>query len=160
MQPTVEHSTYIEAPPADVYRLLATGEGLDSWFTTGAEVDARPGGSITFRWRNFGLDAIEAEDGGPVLEAVPGEVFSFHWSPGHPDRPTTVRIELKPYGRGTRVDLTETGFDAGDEKSLAAALMVATGWGEALTFLKYALEVPDAYTHPCRWRSDAETSAA
>lgn len=155
MQPVVEHATFIDAPPAEVYRALATSEGLDAWFTTGAEVDARPGGHIRFRWRDFGVDRISAEDGGPVLEAKPGEVFAFHWSPAGEDHPTTVRVTLRPYGRGTRVDLEESGFPPGDG-GLKAALLVGVGWGEALTLLKYHLEQGEGYRHPCTWYEVAE----
>jgi uncharacterized protein YndB with AHSA1/START domain len=157
MEPVVEHCTLIEASPEEVYRALATSQGLNAWFTTDSTVDARSGGSIVFRWKNFGIDRIATEDGGPVLEAVPGKVFAFQWFPAGPGNPTTVRIELSPYGSGTRVHLTEKDFPPGSDKGLSAALMVAVGWGEALTLLKYYLEQKDRYRHPCTWYEVAET---
>ena len=151
MNPVVEHSTYIGASPQDVYDALATEKGLNSWFTTGSEVEARAGGSIVLRWENFGVDRLSAQDGGPVLTAEPGKEFAFKWCPGGPDQPTTVRFKLSPYGLGTRVDLTEEGYTSESEASLSAAMMCAVGWGEALTLLKYYLERPADYQHPCTW---------
>lgn len=155
MRPAIRHSTFIDATPEAVYHALATGPGLDSWFTSGAEVDAREGGSIRFRWRNHGLDRANLEDGGAVLRADPGKRFTFQWCPSAPERPTTVDVRLTELGRGTRVDLEETGYGGSDE-DLSACLGCAVGWGEALTLLKYALEHPRIYVHPSRWAEEAE----
>ena len=64
----IEHRTLVRADPEGVYDALATAEGLDAWFTTGATVNARAGGYITFRWvdaaireaRTHGAKALEA----------------------------------------------------------------------------------------------------
>jgi uncharacterized protein YndB with AHSA1/START domain len=135
--PPIRYGTYIDAPPARVYETLATATGWDAWFTQGAEVDARPGGSIRFRWVAFGVDRVTGEDGGPVVEALPPRRFAFRWTPG--DTTTTVALDLEPRGRGTVVRITESGHStsAGD---LAALVDCAAGWGEALTLLKLYLE--------------------
>lgn len=49
---TIEYATLIRAQAERVYDAFATADGLDAWFTTGASVDARPGGSIMFRFEN------------------------------------------------------------------------------------------------------------
>lgn len=54
----VTHSTLIHADPLRVYLALTTPEGFDAWFTTGASVNAPPGGEIHFRWVNWGPDHI------------------------------------------------------------------------------------------------------
>ena len=135
--PTICHSLYINVPPEDVYRCLTTPQGWDAWFTSGTEVDAREGGSIRLRWKNFGVSGIDMEDGGPVLEAVPGERFVFQWKPG--SQPTTVTFELTPRGNGTHLSLTESGYPA-TERDLKEVVGCASGWGEALTLLKFYLE--------------------
>jgi len=33
---TIEHATFIAAPPETVFDAIATSDGLDAWFTTGA----------------------------------------------------------------------------------------------------------------------------
>jgi uncharacterized protein YndB with AHSA1/START domain len=45
IQPMLEirHSTLIRADPMQIYAALTTFEGLDAWFTSGAQVDAHPG---------------------------------------------------------------------------------------------------------------------
>lgn len=40
----------IDATPADVWRMLTTGEGLASWFGTRARIDLRVGGDVEVGW--------------------------------------------------------------------------------------------------------------
>jgi uncharacterized protein YndB with AHSA1/START domain len=56
----IRHAVLIRAAAEEVYDALATASGLDSWFTTGTSVDARPGGEIHFRWREWGPDRVTA----------------------------------------------------------------------------------------------------
>lgn len=135
----ISHSTIIRADPLRVYLALATSKGLDAWFTSGASVNAQPGGEIHFRWVNWGPDHVLTEDGGPVLEAIPGARFVFQWHPDLPDYATTVEINFLANEDGTIVSLHEYGF-ANNESGFAAMINCATGWGEALTLLKFYLE--------------------
>jgi uncharacterized protein YndB with AHSA1/START domain len=50
----IEHRTLVRAPREAVYRALTTADGLDEWFTTGAEVVPEPGGIMHLRWREWG----------------------------------------------------------------------------------------------------------
>lgn len=43
--PEIRMATFVKAPPERAYDALTQAEQLDAWFTTGAEVDPRPGGS-------------------------------------------------------------------------------------------------------------------
>lgn len=135
----VKHSTYIRNDAHRIYAALTTSEGLDSWFTTGSKVNAAPGGEILFRWVNWGPDHITVEDTGLVVEAIPVERFIFQWHPDTPDYATTVEVNITSAEDGTIVRLREYGF-ADSESGLAAMLNCATGWGEALTLLKFYLE--------------------
>lgn len=135
--PPIELVTYINVVPARVYEALTTGAGWDAWFTQGTTIDPRPGGKIHLRWQNFGAGRWTAEDGGPVLEALPSQRFVFQWSPS--GEPTTVAFTLNPLGTGTFVHLVEQGYKQ-TTSSLQACLGCATGWGEALTLLKFYLE--------------------
>ncbi len=140
----IRHSTFIRAEPQRVYNALTTPEGLDAWFTTGASVEARVGGEIVFRWKDWGPDHINDEDGGPVLEAVNPRRFVFQWHPDLPEYATTVEINITPVDGGTIISLRENGF--ADTPSARTALMnCATGWGEALTLLKFYLEYGVVY---------------
>lgn len=133
--PAIEHSVYINASPDEVYDTLTTGVGWDAWFTNGTTVDPRQGGEIRLRWKNFGAGHITTEDGGTVLEAVTNQKFVFQWSPSN--HPTTVSMTLVPRGEGTLLTVRETGYELND---LKAFMNCATGWGEALTLLKFYLE--------------------
>lgn len=135
--PTIEHSVYIEAPIEKVYQTLTTSEGWDAWFTDGTEIELKEGGSIRFRWKNFGVGHYSTEDGGQILEITPNKKFVFQWSPA--SSPTTVSFNLEKLGTGTKILFIETGYPA-SEKDLKACIGCAVGWGEALTLLKFFLE--------------------
>lgn len=135
--PDIEHATYIEASPQKVYETLTTGQGWDAWFTHGAVVESQPGGEIKLRWENFGAERVTMEDGGPVLEVEPNRKLIFQWSPGV--HRTTVRITLESLGNGTLVKLVESGYSLEDD-DLECLVRCASGWGEALTLLKFYLE--------------------
>ena len=105
--PPIHYNTYIGVPPEEVYAALTSAETWDAWFTQGMEVDARPGGSICFRWENFKADRYTGVACGPVLEAEPPRRFVFQWTPG--DSTTTIAFDLEPLGPGTVVRVTESG---------------------------------------------------
>lgn len=135
----IRHAALVRAEPERVYDALTTAAGLDGWFTTGARVDARPGGEIRFRWCGWGPDEITDEDGGPVLEARRPERFVFQWRPDRSGVPTTVEIDFEPAAGGTVIRLREHGYQntpAGRRQILDCA----AGWGEALTLLKFYVE--------------------
>jgi uncharacterized protein YndB with AHSA1/START domain len=140
----IKHSTVIRADPINIYNALTTAEGLDAWFTDGSIVNAVPGGEILFQWVNWGPDHITAEDGGPVLEAIPPKHFVFQWHPDSPDYATTVEINIVPTDDGTIVSLREYGY-ADTPSARLAMVNCAVGWGEALTLLKFYLELGAHY---------------
>ena len=136
---SIRHATFVRAMPEKTYDAIATREGLDGWFTVGAEVEARPGGHIRFNWVDWGPDKVTASDEGPVLDAERGKKFVFQWHPDNNEYATTVTIEFKEVKGGTNVYLQEDGFkDTFD--GLKAMMECATGWGEALTLMKYYVE--------------------
>ncbi|MCG3226217.1 MAG: SRPBCC domain-containing protein [Candidatus Heimdallarchaeota archaeon] len=137
----IVHSTLIRAPIEKVFDAISTGEGLDSWFTQGAKVERKLGGSIYFRWEGERTDITEGtiEDGGPVLEVERPTCFVFQWSPDNNSYLTTVELNFKEEEKGTRVSIKEKGFHDTPE-GRKAMIGCSTGWGEALTMMKYYLE--------------------
>jgi uncharacterized protein YndB with AHSA1/START domain len=135
----IRHSALIRAEPERVFDAFTTPEGLDGWFTSGAEVDPRPGGEIRFRWVDWGPNRISGEDGGPVLEARRPERFVFQWYPDGPSYPTTVELDFERVLEGTIVRLREHGYQD-TPSGRRACLDCAAGWGEALTLLKFYVE--------------------
>jgi uncharacterized protein YndB with AHSA1/START domain len=134
----VRHSVFIRADPHAVYDLFATASGLDSWFTTGAEVDARTGGAITYRWKNWGPEHVTTEAVGQVREADPPSRFVFDWDSAD-ERPTTVEMDFEAVDGGTLMRLREFGFSDGP-RGEQAAVREASGWGEAMTLAKFRVE--------------------
>lgn len=135
----VDFSILVRAEPERVYDALATGDGLDAWFTTGASVDARPGGSIHFRWKDWGLKNYTGSNDGPVLEAARPKRFVFQWRVDSASYRTTVEIDFEPVEGGTIVRLIEYGYEdspAGRRDFLARV----SGWAHVLTLMKFYLE--------------------
>jgi uncharacterized protein YndB with AHSA1/START domain len=134
-QPIV-HSVFIRAERPAVYDALTTTAGLDAWFTTGAEIDLHPGGAIHFRWRDWGPDRITDDAPGTVVEVRRPERFVFRWWQDHP---TTVEFDFETVAGGTVIRLQERGY-ADTAEGRRRCLECATGWGEALTLLKFYVE--------------------
>jgi uncharacterized protein YndB with AHSA1/START domain len=140
----IKQTTYIKAPPEKVYDTITSGEGWNAFFTKHTTVEPHPGGSIMFRWENWGPDRYTCEAGGPVLEAERPTRFVFQWGTKFT---TTITFELTAEHGGTTVRLTETGSPNTPE-GRANMLECASGWGEALTLLKFYLEFGVVYTPP------------
>lgn len=130
-------ATLVRAPRERVYDALTRAEQLDAWFTTGAEVDPRPGGEMTWRWVRWGPDEVTAEDRGPVVEARRPERYVFRWQAGLGG--TTVEVDFEEHAEGTVVRLREHGYPD-TPAGWAGYGECSTGWGEALTLLKFYVE--------------------
>jgi len=135
----VETRVLVKAPPERVWEALATGPGLDGWFTTGASVDARAGGRIAFRWERWGPDGFTGTYEGTVLEAAPPRRLVFRWPVDARTYETTAEVDLEAKGAATLVRLVEHGFEEGPA-GLREMLNRSAGWGEALALLKLFLE--------------------
>jgi uncharacterized protein YndB with AHSA1/START domain len=92
----IRHSVFIRAPRAKVWAALTTGQAMDAWWgTRGSEIDLRPGGKLTLRWRGWGPERdINADRECDVVEVVPPKRFVFRWGETA-DKMTTVEFELE-----------------------------------------------------------------
>jgi uncharacterized protein YndB with AHSA1/START domain len=135
----VTFETIVREKPERVYDAIATAEGLDAWFTVGAFVNATPGGSILFRWKDWGVEKYTGENGGPVLEAKRPERFVFQWKVDSGGYDTTVEIDFEPCDEGTIVRLVEHEYED-NPTGTKDMLNRAAGWGQALTLMKFYLE--------------------
>ncbi len=132
-------STLVRVSPERVYDALATPEGLDSWFTTGAAVDARAGGSISLRWEHWGLEDYSGENGGAVLEAKRPQRFVFRWLADSGGYETTVEIDIEPHRDGSVIRLVGNGYED-SEVGMQDLMNRQSGWAQALTLMKFSLE--------------------
>ena len=105
----VEKRIVIAASPARVYALLTEAELLVEWMAPHAELDARPGGVLT--WTHDNGDSVV----GTFVELVPERriVFTYGWDREDvcvPPGSTIVEINLRPTGDGTEVHLIHRGL--------------------------------------------------
>jgi uncharacterized protein YndB with AHSA1/START domain len=104
----IERTVEIAHPPAKVWAALTTAEGLSAWFGQQAAIDLRPGGAAWMKWDNGHTADMRVER---VEEPT---VFGFTWHiyglPEDDPRRTYVEFTLSPYGAGTRLTMTESGF--------------------------------------------------
>jgi uncharacterized protein YndB with AHSA1/START domain len=135
----IHHAVFIRTDAARAYDALTIPEQVDAWFTCGASGEPVRGGTLTWRWQAWGPDRITAEDTLVVQEAERPNRFVFAWHPLGPEQPTTVAVTFEPVEGGTVVRLREGGYPD-TEPGLKACLDCASGWGEALTLLKFYLE--------------------
>ena len=135
----VNFRTLVRVAPERVYDALATGAGLDEWFTAGATVQAWPGGVMHFRWQDWGLDRYSGENRGTVLEALRPARFVFQWKADSGTYDTTVEIDFEPVAEGTIVKLTEHGYQA-TPAGTQDLLNRVSGWAQVLTLMKFYLE--------------------
>jgi uncharacterized protein YndB with AHSA1/START domain len=133
----IRQRTFIAAPPEKVFDTITSAREWDAFFTTGMELEPRPGGKCFFSWKDWGPDSYTLTVPGKVKKAVRPERFEFEW--GREGRETTVRFELKERKGGTVITLTEDGYKD-DHESRAMILECAAGWGEAMTLLKFYIE--------------------
>ena len=135
-----EAKTFVRAPRDRVYDAFATAEGLNAWFTKGAEIDSRPGGPMRFRFQDWGAEHdINVTFPGRVVEAKRPERFVFQWGDEGLTHATTVEITFEERGRGTLVKVREFGF-ADTAEGMGSLIRNSEGWGEAVTLVKFYLE--------------------
>ena len=147
MTTPIKHSTYINVSPDVVYTAITTAKGWNAWFTTGMELDLRVAGVIHFKWLNFGPTQETIEDKGAIVEFENNKSFTFIWHPQGKENPTQVKFTLEPNGAGTNLKLQETGY-LNTPQGHTVFNSCATGWGEAMTLLKFYLEKGFTYAQP------------
>ena len=143
----IDRSIDIDAPPGRVWRALTNADELSAWFQVRIEGKIAPGIEV---W----MTSVHPEHAGQrfrvrFTEMVEPHRFAWEWHPGAVDpnvdysrEPrTTVTFTLEPSGRGTRLTVSETGFDA---ISLARRAKVyednSQGWPEVLVWLQQHVE--------------------
>jgi uncharacterized protein YndB with AHSA1/START domain len=138
--PEIRHSVFIRAPRAKVWAALTTAQALDAWWgTRGSEIDLRPGGKLTLRWRGWGPERdINTDRECDVVEVLPPKRFVFRWGET-PAMMTTVEFDLEERADGTLLRLREHGF-APTAKGRKSFEGNSLGWGEASTLIKFYVE--------------------
>ena len=143
----IDRSIDIDAPPEIVWRALTSAKELSAWFQVAIEGDFKPGNAV---W----MTSKHAEHTGTrfrveVKEMTPPRRMVWQWHPGSVDPnidyarepQTTVTFTLEPSGRGTRLSVSETGFDELSLERRAKAYQDnSQGWTEVLGWIKKHVE--------------------
>lgn len=113
----IEKQVMLKASPARVWRALTNSEEFGAWFRVKLEgpfeVGRWVGGNITYS----GYELLRMEVLTVTME--PEKCFAFRWHPyavevgkDYSHEPTTlVQFELQPVSDGTRLLISESGFD-------------------------------------------------
>lgn len=143
----IDRTIDIQAPPDRVWRALTNADELSAWFQVTIEGDIVAG-------RDVWMTSVHPAHAGQrflvqVTEMTPPHRLVWQWHPGEVDpnlnysrEPrTTVTFTLEPSERGTRLVVSETGFDA---IALARRAKVygdnSQGWQEVLVWLQTYVE--------------------
>ena len=135
MSDRIEQSVELKAAPARVWRALVDHDEFGAWFHVALDGPFVVGQSTTGRLTLPGYERLKWEV--TVVAIEPERRFAFTWRPYaiDPDRdysgerPTTVEFRLQPHGEGTRLLVTESGFDGVAQARRAEAFrMNSAGW--------------------------------
>jgi uncharacterized protein YndB with AHSA1/START domain len=135
----VRFDTIVRADPKTVFDAIATAEGLDGWFTSGTTLEAKPGGALVFRWKDWGVEKFTGEMAGDVVVAHRPDRFVFRWPVDLGGYMTTVIIDIETHAEGSVVRLVEGEYEDG-EVGTQDMLNRASGWAQALTLMKFWVE--------------------
>jgi len=139
----IDRTIEIAAPPERVWRALTTPADMSAWFQVAIEGDFEVG-------REVWMTSSHGECTGQrfsvrIMEMTAPTRFVWEWCPGAVDPTvdyskeprTRVEFSLEPIKGGTRLSVSETGFD---KVSLARRAKVfadnSQGWTEVIVWIK------------------------
>lgn len=139
----IDRSITIDAPPERVWRALTTRPEIETWFHMRIEGEIAAGAEI---WMTSTHPGYEGQRSNVRIAAMdPPRRLVWQWHPGEVDPAvdyarepmTTVTFTLEPAGAGTRLTVSETGFDAISLARRAKVFAANTqGWTEVVVWLQ------------------------
>ena len=142
----IDRTIEVNLPPDQVWRALTTANDLSTWFKVSVEGDIVAGAEIWMTSLNSGHEGTRFLV--RIKEMTAPRRFVWEWHPGAVDPAidysrepwTTVTFTLEPSGRGTRLSVSETGFnDISLARRAKAYADNSQGWTEVLVWIqKYA----------------------
>jgi uncharacterized protein YndB with AHSA1/START domain len=127
MNDKIVKTTTLRAPLAKVWKAISDSTAFGTWFGMTIEGPFVAGQTVKGAIAKTQVDDEIAKHQEPYVgvpcdlmieRIVPLQLFAFRWHPGAepdvgPDAPTTlVTFELEEVPEGTRLTITESGFDA------------------------------------------------
>ena len=145
----IDRTIEIDAPPQRVWQALTDPRELSAWFQVIIDGTIAPGSEVQMTSTHAGYEGQRFKVW--FVELTPPKRLVWQWHPGEVEATidysrearTTVTFVLEPSGSGTRVILSETGFD---EIAIARRAKVfadnSQGWSEVLTWLQRHAQAP------------------
>ncbi|HEY0312574.1 MAG TPA: SRPBCC family protein [Allosphingosinicella sp.] len=143
----IDKSIEIAAPLDRVWQALTDHEEFGTWFRVKLDQPFAPGAASTGQMTVPGYEHISWNATVERMEAP--SLFSYRWHPYALDPEidysaeprTLVEFRLEPAGSGTRLTVTETGFEALPAHRLPDALrMNERGWAAQVQNVKAYVE--------------------
>lgn len=134
----IEREISIQAPIATVWEVITQPEYIKQWFCSQVEIDLQQGGKGKLVWGEDFEAPLE------IVEVDKPHLFSFLWiAPDEETKPThqqtLVEFKLIEEGMGTKVHLTESGFEKLAITAEQKANLInnhTPGWGDFLSSLQ------------------------
>lgn len=122
----VELGSFFPHPPPIVWRALTDPDLLERWLLRPTGFAASVGTSFGFTTPDSSIDEIVCE----VLVACPYEQLTYSWTYAQAEHPARWIVDwtLRPQGRGTRLLLTQTGFDIEDRRQRMVRNATERSW--------------------------------
>ena len=139
MTDRIEKSVILRAPRSRVWRAISSAEEFGAWFGVSLEGALTPGARVLGKITTPGYEHLTMEISVERLE--PERLLSYRWHPyaiepgvDYSSEPTTlVEFQLEEVAEGTRLTLTESGFDQIPLARRAEAFrMNDQGWAEQM----------------------------
>ena len=142
--PDILHRVGMRSSLDDVYKALATREGLAGWWTKDTQGESKVGGVLQFRFGSGGFDM-------KVLELRPGREVLWQVVDGPPEWiGTKIRWELKQEGDYAIVLLKHEGW----KEPVEFMYHCSTKWAVFLMSLQSLVETGKGAPHPNDVRVD------
>lgn len=146
----IRKTIVLKAPQAKVWHALTDHVAFGAWFRVALDQPFAPGARSTGRMRVPGYEHVKWE--ATVREMRPQDLFSFTWHPYaveagvdySAETPTLVEFRLEPVEEGTRLTVTESGFDlVPAHRRPDAFRMNSLGWAAQMENVRVYVEGQD-----------------
>jgi uncharacterized protein YndB with AHSA1/START domain len=135
-QSSIERTIVVRAPRSRVWRAITDVNEFSKWFRVKAEGEFKPGARVQMTSTHEKAAGVAFHVDVETIE--PERIFSWKW-PASEAEPTTTTVvfKLEDVDGGTRVTVTETGFDKVSLAHRAKALEDNTeGWTDQMASLE------------------------
>ncbi|MFI5780903.1 SRPBCC domain-containing protein [Nocardia sp. NPDC051570] len=134
----VEIGSFFPQSPEAVWGALTEPDLLERWLMRPTGFAASVGTHFLFEVHTQPPTEIACE----VLAALPRERLTYSWVDLRAARPARWIVDwlVRPQGRGTRLLLTQTGFDIEDRRQKMTRNAMERGWKGSLARLREILD--------------------